>query len=35
MWDHGVYVGPFNVQIEINKFCQERDLVDAWVEFHA
>ena len=33
--DHGVYVGPFNLQIEIDKFYQERDLVDAWVEFHA
>jgi hypothetical protein len=33
--DHGVYVGPFNVHIEINKFYQERDLVDAWAEFHA
>ena len=33
--DHGVYVGPINLQIEINKFYQEPDLVDAWVEFHA
>jgi hypothetical protein len=33
--DHGVYVGPLNVQIEINKFYQEPDLVDAWVEVHA
>ncbi|WP_262268637.1 hypothetical protein [Microvirga yunnanensis] len=33
--DHGVYIGPFNVQIEIDKFYQEQDLVDAWVELHA
>jgi hypothetical protein len=33
--DHGVYVGPFNVQIEVDKFYQEPDLADAWVEVHA
>jgi hypothetical protein len=33
--DHGVYIGPFNVQIEIDKFYQEQNLVDAWVEVHA
>jgi hypothetical protein len=32
--DHGVYVGPVNLQIEINKFYQERAFVHAWVEVH-
>ncbi len=30
--DHGVYLGPFNLQVEIDKFYQERDFVSAWVE---
>jgi hypothetical protein len=32
--DHGLYLGPFNLQIEIDKFYRERDLVEAWVEVH-
>jgi hypothetical protein len=32
--DHGVYFGPINVQIEIDKFYQERNFVNAWVEIN-
>jgi hypothetical protein len=32
--DHGIYLGPLNLQVKIDKFYRERDFVEAWVEVH-
>jgi hypothetical protein len=33
--DHGVYLGPLNLQVEIDKLYRERDFANAWVKVHA
>jgi hypothetical protein len=31
----GVYLGPFNLQVEIDKLYRERDFGKVWVEVNA
>jgi hypothetical protein len=33
--DHGLYLGPLNLQVEIDKLYRERDFGKVWVRVHA